>query len=150
MTSPSNYLAVYLIDLVVDRLLMQRYYLLSAQQNSSWPAKMKYYINLILHTALGSVLHYSLQITMDEQSPLQKPGAAGCLFHYDQRLLYSWTREAVPGQISSPARTAGGSGVRSNLGWRRWLDAGRKGRIPAQVYDLGQLLNLSKPWFPYL
>lgn len=40
MTSPSNYLAltltaVYLIDLVVDRLLIQRYYLLSAQQNAA-------------------------------------------------------------------------------------------------------------------
>lgn len=84
----------------MDRLLIQRYYLLSAQQNGSWPAKMKYYINLILHIALGSMLHYSLQITMDEQSPLQKPGAAGCLFTMTSGFILE-TREAVPGQISN-------------------------------------------------
>lgn len=46
------------IDFIVDVLPKQRYYLLLASLYGSWLAKMKYYIKLILCTALGQMLHY--------------------------------------------------------------------------------------------
>ena len=82
--------------------------------------------------------------------PIAKPGDNGPPFPLWPVASLFLNQGGCPGRISNQAWTDGESRVRRNSGWKRWLDAGRKGGIPAQVYDVGQLLNLSKPRFPYL